>query len=193
MKTSLLLSILTIRAHVTANPSFGPAGGYFVTFFRIAHACAANENTTSVDIEIPDGIYTVKPKNTAGWTYNITTVTLASPITSGESPVTSKVTMVTFISVSGLPNDAYDDLGLNFQLPDKAGTSLFFKTTQHCTSNTTAWVNIPDNNDVSKWGATPKPAPYVQIQAASSPSTDTASVHDSTVMGISVAGTQTLI
>ena len=190
MLVSLLLSILNVHGHVTANPNFGPAKGYLATYFRIGHACTAAESTMKVEIEIPEGIYTARPRYSAGWTYTVENQTLDTPITGGESPITTKVTKVTFISATGLANDAYDDLGLNFQLPDKAGTTLYFKTKQFCTSNTTSWVNIPENNDVAKWSATPKPAPYVTIQAAagSASAESTAAAHDPTVLGIGVAG-----
>eukprot|EP00834_Sanchytrium_tribonematis_P006627 NODE_506_length_6690_cov_0.762858.p3 type:complete len:191 gc:universal NODE_506_length_6690_cov_0.762858:754-1326(+) len=181
---------LTIYGHVTANPNSGPAKGYFVSYFRIGHACTASESTTSVEIQIPDGIYTAKPKFTAGWTYNVTSVALDKPISNGESTITSKVTKVLFTSAAGLPNDAFEDLGLSFQLPDAAGSALFFKTTQFCTSNTTAWVNIPANNDPAQWETTPKPAPYIKVLAAegSSSADTTAATHDPTVLGIGVAG-----
>eukprot|EP00835_Amoeboradix_gromovi_P001698 NODE_83_length_22684_cov_0.307934.p9 type:complete len:187 gc:universal NODE_83_length_22684_cov_0.307934:10097-10657(+) len=183
---ALMIVLMTIsKAHVTANPNYGAPKAYLATYFRIGHSCSPLEKTTSVEIEIPDGVYTVRPKYTAGWTFNVTTVQLETPITGGETPITSKVTKVTFNSAEGLANDAYEDLGLNFQLPDKAGTNLFFKTTQKCPGNTTAWVNIPENNDIAKWGKTAKPAPYVMIKAETVPE---ASTQDPVNLGIAVAG-----
>ncbi len=182
---------LVILAHVTANPNMGPANGYLVTYFRIGHACNSTEKTKSVEIEIPSQINSVRAKNTMGWTFELTKEPLATPITSGESIIKERISKVVYTSTAGLDDGAFEDLGLSFKLPDAAGTNLFFKTTQKCDTLTNAWVNIPENNDVSKWGATAKPAPYVMVQAASS-ATSTSAIEapkDQTAMAIGVAGT----
>ncbi len=186
----MLALLFGLNAHIVAIPDVGEPGGYVAPVFRIGHACSESETTKSVEFEIPESVYMVRAKYTAGWTSNVTTEKLDTPIDAGESKITSKTTKVTFTSTEGLANDMYQELGLSFQLP-KTGNVVFFKTTQICSGNTTKWVNIPENNDISKWDETPKPAPYVQIkETASASSQDNIVQSDqmSAAMGVGIAG-----
>lgn len=107
-------------AHVTANLNGATAtsGGYGTLFLRVPHGCDGDA-TNSVTVTIPAGINAagVKPQQKAGWTIT----------RSGNS-----------ITWSGghLPDDQFDDFGLNLRYPTlnpgEASRKVALPTVQVC-------------------------------------------------------------
>ena len=128
------------------------AGGYGAVFIRIPHA-AAGLNTVKIEVQIPEGVTSVKPQRVAGWSESKTLAadgkTVASVIWDGGS----------------LPDSSFADFGISVKFPAAAGTTLYFKTVQTLNDGSTvAWIEIPaagvDAHSLAK------PAPGLTLAAA---------------------------
>ncbi|KAG0220681.1 hypothetical protein B0O80DRAFT_423138 [Mortierella sp. GBAus27b] len=142
--STLLFATSSVEAHVTANPSVAVSGAYFQTNFRVPHGCDGNA-TDRVIVEIPKGVSSVKPKATVPWTTAINMVPLDTPIVTPTGTINTTVGSVTW-SGGSLPDNMYEDFGLQFKLPQMEGP-LYWKVYQHCVNNAwNNWTSVPDAN-----------------------------------------------
>jgi uncharacterized protein YcnI len=128
------------------------AGGYGAVFIRIPHA-AAGLNTVKIEVQIPEGVTSVKPQRVAGWSESNKLAadgkTVASVIWDGGS----------------LPDTSFADFGISVKFPATPGATLYFKTLQTLSDGSTvAWIEIPaagvDAHSLAK------PAPALTLKAA---------------------------
>ena len=159
----LVLMPALARAHSTADPSEGTAGGHFRTTFRVTHGCKGSP-TTAVTIRIPEGVLSAKPMPKAGWTIEIKTRPLDLPVDSGHGyKIREAVTEVTWTG-GRLENAHFDEFVVSMRLPDKPGTTLYFPMVQICEKGSSNWIGIPAAGQ--KWGDLPEPAPFVTLKKA---------------------------
>lgn len=132
---------LPAAAHVVADPSEGKAGSYFRTALRVGHGCGTSP-TVAVKVLLPDGLTTVRPQAKPGWDIKIETVKLAKPVDAGHGNMTD--TAISSVAWTGgkLPNEHFDEFGLNLKLPEKAGP-LWLKVIQTCAEGELRWEQIP--------------------------------------------------
>ena len=151
------------RAHSTAEPSEGTAGGYLRSAFRVTHGCKGSA-TTAVTIRIPEGVLSAKPMPKAGWTIETKTRPLDPPVDSGHGfKLREAVTEVTW-SGGRLENAHFDEFVLSMRLPDKPGATLYFPMVQACEKGSNNWTGIPAAGQ--KWGDLPEPAPFITLKKA---------------------------
>jgi uncharacterized protein YcnI len=160
----LLASGSPASAHVSADKSEVPAGGFTAVTLTVPHGCEASP-TTSIEIEVPELILNVTPSIVAGWDVEVSTEPLDEPVegSHGEQ-VTERESVVTYTAQAGneLPDGFRQSFTLGFQAPDAEGEYLFFKTIQNCVEGQTAWIE-----EYTGEGEEPEaPAPVVQVVAA---------------------------
>jgi len=171
MKYSLTLCAALVSvafpafAHVTANPNVGPADSYFQTSFRVSHGCDGSD-TTSIKIDIPAGIVSLKPQAKPGWTVEIAKHKLEKPVPAGHGKMADEeFTSVTWKS-GNLPDSQYDDFGIVVKLPNTPHEILWFPVTQSCVKGENLWTQIPKKGE--EWHDLKNPAPFVHIMDADS-------------------------
>ena len=155
----LALIAMHAMAHVTANPNTGVAGNYFQTSLRISHGCEGSP-TTSITVQIPESILSVRPQAKAGWKITIKKRPLNPAVDIGHGKMAKEA--VNEITWSGkLADDQYDEFGLVMKLPESAGQTLWFPTVQKCAKGENRWVEIP--TEKQEWHHVQRPAPFVKL------------------------------
>jgi uncharacterized protein YcnI len=128
------------------------SGGYGAIFLRIPHA-AAGLSTNIVEVQIPEGVTSVKPQRISGWTEKV--------VFAADGKTATSVIW----SGGDLPDTAFQDFGLQVKFPATPGATLYFKTVQTLSDGSLAsWIEIPaagvDGHTLAK------PAPTVTLAAA---------------------------
>jgi periplasmic copper chaperone A len=148
-------------AHVTANPTEAPAGDFAMVKFRVPHGCEESP-TTSLTIQIPEGVVSVTPEAVPGWRTTTEIGELAEPVEVHGETVTEGVRKVTW---TGGPLDPHQfvDFGLSMMTPDAAGETIYFPAVQRCEQGQTRWIQIPVEGEEEPEA----PAPGVTLVASS--------------------------
>jgi uncharacterized protein YcnI len=136
---------LLAHAHVAASPGAAPAGSYAAVAFRVGHGCGGGQATTSVRIELPEGLGSARPQPKTGWTLAIER--------DGE-----RVTAVTWTGL--LPDEQFDDFSVLLNLPKAPGV-LYFPALQTCGETQSQWTEIPG----AAGEALGRPAPLLRVTA----------------------------
>ena len=155
-----LLGAGPATAHVSADKSEVPAGGFTAVTLTVGHGCDGSP-TTSIAVEIPAAILDVTPAVHAGWDVAIENEALAEPVEGAHGDqVTERDAVVTYTAQAGneLPDGFRDSFTLGFQAPETPGETLYFKTVQTCAAGETAWI---DEDPASE-----TPSPAVPVAAA---------------------------
>ena len=137
-RTALLTALIAIavpaaaQAHVTLQPNTAPAGQFTRLDVRVPNE-RDDAPTTKVDVQMPDGFASVSYEPVPGWTVKVTSGPLDTPIQTDDGEITEGVKQITWTADSdddGIPPGAFQDFGLSFQVPGKAGDKLEFKALQ---------------------------------------------------------------
>lgn len=149
-------------AHVTANPSEAPAGGFFKTSFRVGHGCDGKP-TTEVSVQLPGNVSSVHPQVVAGWDIETKIGELDEPIEQHGETITEGVREITWTATDGgLPDAHLQEFGVSMALPEEADEPLWFPFVQECPGGASnEWIEIPDS--VEEWGDLESPAPYLVL------------------------------
>lgn len=141
-------------AHITIRPDNGDAGKYFQTAFTVPHACGDDAKATiAIRVQIPDGIYSVKPQFKPGWTVTTKTRKVDPPVKAHHGPdITETISEVEWRG-GPLPDSLFDSFGLIVKLPADAQT-LSFPVVQECDKGSVQWADKPDGDH---------PAPTVRV------------------------------
>jgi periplasmic copper chaperone A len=150
--TGLLLAIaVPASAHVfITDGSAIVGGGYGTEFtFRVPHGCGGAA-TDSLEVQIPAGVTSVKPKQLAGWTIDVVSTPPVLPSMAPGASFTDEqmdamnAPVVTSVKWSGgsLPDDEYADFQLSAIFPEAPGP-IAFPTVQTCGDTQVAWIEIP--------------------------------------------------
>lgn len=162
----ILTGALGAQAHVTVTPNTTDAGAYSVLTFSFGHACEGSP-TTSMAIQIPEGINAATPTLNQGWTVEKVMAKLDTPIVDGHgNAVTERVDQIVYTAKEPIIDGVRDTFEIQVQLPeDAAEETLAFPTVQTCEQGETAWVQLPaagqDSHDLDA------PAPMFDVTAAS--------------------------
>ena len=150
----------TADAHVVlSQTSFAP-GVSFAAFFKVGHGCAESP-TTSLTVEIPEGIDVVNFPAKPGWKLEVTRARGAAPISWNGGNPTGSIHSVTWRG--RLDVKANDQFGLMLKLPTRQG-AIYFPTVQTCEAGENRWVEIPAPGQA--WNSVPHPAPVLTLIAA---------------------------
>lgn len=165
MKTTILAALavclaMPALAHATFETPEAAAGTTYKAVLRVPHGCDG-QATQKLAVDIPEGVFAVKPMPKAGWTLETVTGDYAKAYDNHGKEVTSGVRQI--IWTGELPDEFYDEFVFRGTIaPDLApGTVLYFPATQTCADGSVSWVEIPQ-----KGGEKPAhPAPGVTVSA----------------------------
>jgi uncharacterized protein YcnI len=149
-------------AHVTANPTEAPSGGFAMISFRVPHGCEESP-TTSISVQIPAGVVSVAPQAVPGWEVETVEGPYDEPVMLHGEEVTEGVKEVTW---TGGPLDAHQfvDFGISMRMPEgDEGDVVYFPVVQTCEQGETGWITIPVEGEEEP----DTPAPGVTLLAAS--------------------------
>jgi periplasmic copper chaperone A len=146
----------TAGAHVTLQPEEAPAGGFTRLDVRVPNE-RDNASTTKVVVQFPPGFLSVSTEPVQGWNTKVTMRKLDKPVEQFGEQVTEEVGRITFSGGSIGPGE-FQDFGLSLGVPDKAGSTLTFKSLQtYSNGEVVRWIGPPDSEE---------PAPQVKLTAA---------------------------
>lgn len=149
---ALLLGIaLPASAHVEIIDGAAVVGGGWGTqvTIRVPHGCDGAD-TTSLEVQIPDGVTDVKPKWMAGWTIETdpratagaSEAPDASMAPGGEEGAPASEVGVVRWTGGPLPDSQYLDFQISAVFPAEPGT-VYLPAVQHCGDAQVAWIEIP--------------------------------------------------
>ena len=146
--TALAMALITALAgpalaHVSLETPEAPAGSTYKAVLRVGHGCDG-QATTTIRVQIPDGVIAVKPMPKPGWTLETQIATYAQPATLHGETVTEGVREITW-SGGDLPDDWYDEFTFRARLPEDgaAGQILYFPVVQMCDGAEIRWIETP--------------------------------------------------
>ena len=136
----------TASAHVSVNPREATRGGFTKLTFRVPNE-QSTAATTKVEVQFPADhpLASVSVKPVPGWTADVATMPLTTPITSDDGQITQAVSTITWSGGSIKPGEFQEfDVSVG-PLPSDTD-SLVFKA-----------VQTYDNGDVVRWIETSTP------------------------------------
>lgn len=131
------------RAHVTLDTPQAPALAYLRIAARVPHGCEGAA-TTSLRLQIPEGVTAVKPQPKPGWTLTVAADPQA-PATGGHEAA-APVREVAWRAQPGqaLPDAFFDEFVLRVRMPDAAGQTVWFPFVQECEGGKVSrWIERP--------------------------------------------------
>lgn len=160
----VLTGTLSAFSHATVEPREAAQNSYQRITLRVPHGCKG-EPTTSVRIDIPEGLLGAKPMPKAGWTLETTKAKLARPYTSHGREITEGVNRITW-SGGNLPDGHFDEFVFMAQISEAlpAGKPLYIPATQTCPKGEAAWTQVPVEGVTARL-ETPAPAIRILAQA----------------------------
>ncbi|MEY4878693.1 MAG: hypothetical protein RJB62_161 [Pseudomonadota bacterium] len=162
--TALVISLATPAfAHIVFAEPQTASDSYYAGFLQVGHGCGTSP-TTTIRVEIPDGINVARPQPKPGWTLEVEKTTLATPVPSEGGTITERVSAITWHG--GLPADQFDLFGIMMRLPATVGP-IYFPTVQTCAEGENRWVDIPAAG--AAWGSVPHPAPILTLHETATP------------------------
>jgi uncharacterized protein YcnI len=148
----VVATALPASAHVEVSTEEAPAGGELAFDFLVGHGCD-EFGTTSISVQIPDGVKEVAPEDEPGWRLT----------TKGGEESVREVTWTT----TRVPLDPHHlgRFGMSLALPDgQPGDVVYFPTVQRCEQGVTRWIETPaaggSEEDLQN------PAPAITLTAA---------------------------
>ena len=144
------------QAHVSFHPNVLPAGANATLDIRVPNEMD-NANTTKLAVQVPPGFIDISTEPIPGWTAQVKTRKLATPVQTDSGPVTEEVSQITWTgSGSGkIPPGGFLNFPISTQIPDQAGHVLTFKVLQ-----------TYDNGKVVRWigsQSSDTPAPWIDV------------------------------
>jgi uncharacterized protein YcnI len=140
------------HAHVEVSAEEAPAGGELAFDFLVGHGCD-EFGTTSISVQIPDGVKEVAPEDEPGWKLT----------TKGGEESVREVTW----TAEGAPLDPHHlgRFGMSVALPDgQPGEVVYFPTIQRCEQGVTRWIETPAAGESE--ADLQNPAPAITLTAA---------------------------
>jgi periplasmic copper chaperone A len=150
-------------AHVSlANAETAPNSTYRAVL-RVPHGCDGAA-TTSVRVQIPEGVIAARPMPKAGWTLTTTRGAYAKPYENHGRTVSEGVKEIVW-SGGSLADDHFDEFTFTAVVATDGGAAkaVYFPTVQQCTKGEAAWTDIPATGQSSR--DLKKPAPALRISA----------------------------
>jgi periplasmic copper chaperone A len=130
-------------AHATLETKEAPASSFYKAVIRIGHGCEGTA-TTSIRVQIPEGVIAVKPMPKPGWELITKEGQYAQAYDYYDEKLTKGVTEVSWTGGS-LPDAWYDEFVFRARLPDRPpGTVIHFPIVQQCEKGVHRWIEIPE-------------------------------------------------
>lgn len=152
------------QAHVTLERREATAGTSYRGILAVPHGCG-REATTAIRVQIPEGLFSVKPMPKPGWTVATTVKPYAKAYSSHGREIREGVSEILW-SGNALPNDFFDEFVFVGQVDPAVagGTTLYFPVIQTCANGEERWIETP----TAERGAANlrAPAPALRVLAA---------------------------
>ena len=137
-------------AHVTLEKSEAAVGGGYKAVFRVPHGCKG-QATSSIRIQLPEGVVNAKPMPKAGWTLETVKGAYAKSYDYYGTPTSEGVKEVVW-SGGKLLDEHYDEFVFRGYLTTdlKPDTMLYIPVVQECEGGgVERWIEIPAAGKVS--------------------------------------------
>lgn len=149
-------------AHISFETSEAPAGSLYTGVLNIEHGCEG-QPTTTVRIQIPDGVTLVEPSPTPGWILDTVTTPYDEPIQHLDKTLSEGVREIIW-SGGSLPEGERAEFVFQAQLPQgEAGQILYFPMVQECGEMVSRWIEMPADGQSAD--DLEEPAPAVTLTA----------------------------
>lgn len=150
-------------AHATLETELVPADSTYKAVIRIGHGCEG-EATTTVRVQIPEGLFVAKPMPKAGWDVQLVEGDYAQAYDYFGTEVTSGVKEIVWTGGS-LPDNFYDEFVFRARVaPLEPGTMLVIPVVQECGPDLSErWIEIPAEGQDPE--SLEYPAPILTITA----------------------------
>jgi periplasmic copper chaperone A len=144
-------------AHITVNPTEGPADGYATLDFEVPHGCEESP-TTQVRVQIPETVPQATPEVHPGWSLETKEGPKDEVELHGET-ITRGVSEVIWTAEDApLPAHYLDRFAISVKLPPGEGETVYFPTVQKCEKGQTGWIEIPAEGESAEELESPAPA-----------------------------------
>jgi len=160
-----LAAVAPASAHVTLEAQQAPIGSTYKAILRVPHGCGSAA-TTSIRVQIPEGVIAVKPSPKPGWTLTTTSGDYKQTYDYFGTPTTKGVTEITW-SGGSLPDAWYDEFVFRAFLAKTlpADTTLYIPVVQGCEGGAVErWIEIPAAD--RKADDDKRPAPGLRLRPA---------------------------
>ena len=159
----LLASAGATLAHITLEEGEAAAGSTYKAVLRVGHGCEGSP-TTTIRIQIPEGVIAVKPMPKTGWTLETRIEAYAEPVAYYDQSLTEGVREIIW-SGGELPDEWYDEFVFRAHLPEgEVGQILYFPVVQECAEGVHRWIEIPAEGQSAD--DLEEPAPTVTLTPA---------------------------
>ena len=169
MKTALILAAGAITtmamcapafAHIVLQTKEAQVGAAYRAVLVVGHGCG-EDATTGVRVQVPEGLYNVKPMPKDGWTIETVTGPYDTPFENHGTQLTEGVKEISWTG-GNLPNDFFDEFTFRGTLGGQLeeGSTLFFPVIQTCGSKEDAWIDQSGDHEAEF------PAPAITLTPA---------------------------
>jgi uncharacterized protein len=152
-------------AHVTVEPSSAPKGSDAVLTFVVPNE-KDNATTTKLTVQFPTDhpIADALVQSMAGWTSQVATLHVTTPIQTDNGPVNTAVKSVTWTATDGkgVTQNHFAEFAVSVGLPDDADSLTFPAIQTYSDGSTVNWVQVTPSG-----GPEPdNPAPVLTLTAS---------------------------
>ncbi|WP_329177076.1 YcnI family copper-binding membrane protein [Streptomyces sp. NBC_01477] len=159
---TVLLAAVPAFAHVTVQPATAAKGGYTTVAFKVPNE-QDSASTVKVEVNLPTDhpIASVSLQPVPGWTAQVTTSKLATPLKTDDGTVDQAVSKITWSGGKIAPGQ-FQQFPVSFgPLPSDAA-SLSFKTLQtYDNGDIVRWIEVPQAGQAEPQN----PAPTLTLTA----------------------------
>ncbi|BBE72596.1 YcnI family copper-binding membrane protein [Oharaeibacter diazotrophicus] len=162
-RTLALAAVLAVgatglaEAHATLEVKEAAAGSTYKAVVRVGHGCGGKA-TLKLRVQIPEGLYNVKPMPKAGWTLDLAKGAYAKAYDNHGTQLTEGVREITW--TGDLPDAYYDEFVFRGTI-DKTiapGTVLYIPVVQECDGAAERWIEVPKDGQSADDLESPAPA-----------------------------------
>jgi uncharacterized protein YcnI len=146
-------------AHITLAVKEAHVGASYTATFKVPHGCAGTA-TTAIRVQIPLGVFDVKPMAKAGWRLDLETGPYDQAFADGGRQFSDGVIEVSWIG-GHLADQTPDEFTFVASLADtlRPGTPLYFPVVQECEGGAVErWIEIPASGKTAEDYKTPAPS-----------------------------------
>ena len=137
----LLMSVpLVAFSHATLEQKSVETGSYYKGVIGVGHGCQGS-TTTSITIEIPEGVQRAKPMPKPGWSVEVMKAKLDTPYTAYGKEYKEDVHQIIW-SGGELLDQHFEEFSFRAKISASPQT-LYFPTRQKCVSGEIYWHEIP--------------------------------------------------
>ena len=152
------LVAIPARAHVTLANAETTPNSYYKAVLQVPHGCDGAA-TTSIRVQIPEGVIGVKPMPKPGWTVTTTRGAYATTFDDHGRKVSEGVKEIVW-SGGSLADEHFDEFTFHAKIATDGGAAkaIYFPTMQNCAKGEIAWVQVPAAGQSSHDLKSPAPA-----------------------------------